>query len=323
MSRCLHLPRLVLITLAAICAASASGQTLNDPSRAADATTQAGIGSSLFTKKSTNFPGLEKEETTAPESPGDADLGDQVILSSTERRKAFTAWLDSSLFWTDNAYNIGGVKTEDWFYVGGLNLAWQQPLGGRFYADAYAGQHWYRYDEDTRLNYDLGEIRLGVLAVLPELRNAILSLHYGYQRITDGIDHEELYEAHLIRLGLQKTFLIDHRNSIAAGVLTSFATGTSPDILQRHEYALQLAYNLKLTSQLHLSTVYRLSYFDYFNFQGREDWYQNMGVSLNYLPSDNFEISLGYYFAVNSSNNSFFDYQTQLGGISLAAKIRF
>jgi hypothetical protein len=315
--------KLILITLLMICASSAAGQTLNDPARAADATSQAGIGSSLFGKKSTNFPGLEEDAATAPESPGDADLGAQVILADARRRKAFTAWIDSSLFWTDNAFNIGGVKTEDWFYVGGLNLAWQQPLGGRFYADAYAGQHWYRYDDFTRLSYDFGELRFGILAVLPELRNAVLSLHYGYQRITDGIDNEELYEAHLMRLGLQKTFLIDHRNSIAAGVLASFATGTSPGNLQRHEYALQLSHHLKLAPKLNLSTAYRLSYFDYFNFQGRQDWYQNMGVSLNYLPSNHFEISLGYYFAVNSSNNSFFDYQTQLGGLSIAGKIRF
>jgi hypothetical protein len=48
-----------------------------------------------------------------------------------------------------------------------------------------------------------------------------------------------------------------------------------------------------------------------------------LGASLNFVPCRNFEVSLGYYFAVNSSSNAFFDYQTQLGGLSLAAKIRF
>ena len=207
--------------------------------------------------------------------------------------------------------------------MGGLNLAWQKPICGRFYADAYLGQHWYRYDTDTRLNYDLGEARFGILAVLPELRNAIFHLHYGYQRITDGIDSEELYEAHSLRIGLRKTFLIDRLNSVSVGLMSSFATGTSPRLLQRHEHALQLGYNVKLAQRVNLAASYRLAYFDYINFQGRQDWYQNMGLSLNCQPSKNFEISLGYYFAVNSSNNSFFDYQTQLGGLSLAAKIKF
>ena len=309
-----HPLKFILLVLSLALAGAATAQTVLDPSRAADATRQS-IGAALASPST--------DTSTAPESPGDDDLGDQVILSNSEKTTSFTAWLDSSLYWTDNSFNVGGVKTEDWFYVGGVNVSWQKPLGGRFYADAYFGQHWYRYDTDTRLNYDMGEVRFGVLAVMPELRNAVLSLHYGYQRITDGIDNEELYEAHLIRLGLQKTFLIDHRNSVAVAIASTFAAGTSPQLLQRHEHALQLAYNLKLASKWHLSTSYRLAYFDYINFQGREDWYQNLGISLNYLPTDNFEISLGYYFAVNSSNNSYFDYQTQLGGLSIAGKIRF
>lgn len=306
----------LLLLLPLIFAGSVTGQTVLDPARAADATRQVGI------KTSASEPDGDSS-TTAPNSPGDRDIGEQVILSKKEKTFSFTAWLDSSVYWTDNAFNVGNVKSEDWFYVGGVNLAWQKPLGGRFYADAYAGQHWYRYDTNSRLDYDMGDARFGLLAVLPELRNAVLSLHYGYQRITNGIDNEELYEAHQVRLGLQKTFLIDPRNSFSTALLTAFATGTSPDLLQRHEYALQLAHNFKLLPKLHLSTAYRLAYFEYFNHQGRQDWYQNMGASLNYVPSDNFEISLGYYFAVNSSNNSFFDYQTQLGGLSIAGKIRF
>ena len=295
-------------------------QTRVDPSRAADAAAQAGIGRSLFSNALSNSGG---EDTLVPESPGDSDLGDQVLLKRSEKAEPFTAWIDSSLFWTDNAANVGATKAEDYFYVGGVNLSWQERLAGRFYGDAYVGQHWYQYDADNRLNYDIGEVRLGMLAALPEFRDAILSLHYGYQRITDGIDNNALYEAHVIRLGLQKTFLIDRVNSVNIGLLSSFAAGTSPDLLQRHEHALQLGYNLKFSPRTNLSLSYRLSYFDYFNFQGREDWYQNLGASLNFVPCRNFEVSLGYYFAVNSSSNAFFDYQTQLGGFSLAAKIRF
>ncbi len=298
----------------------ALAQTQTDPARAADAAAHAGIGQSFFPS---NVSKSRRGDSFAPESPGDSDLGDQVFLKSSEKSAPFLAWIDSSLFWTDNAANVGPTKTEDYFYAGGVNLGWQQRLSGRFYGDAYLGQHWYQYDTDKRLNYDLGEARLGLLAALPELRNAVASLHYGYQRITDGIDNNAIYEAHMIRLGLQKTFLIDRVNSVNVGLLSSFAFGTSPDLLQRHEHALQLNYILKLSSKANLSMSYRLCYFDYFNFQGREDWLQNMGLALNYVPCSNFEISLGYYFAVNSSSNAFYNYQTQLGGLSLAAKIRF
>jgi len=305
-----------------LCCGSLLAQTQVDPSRAADAANQAGIGSSSLLNERT-VEGLQEENTFAPASPGDSDLGRQILLKRNDKARPFSAWVDSSFFWTDNAGNVDANKSQDIFYAGGINLSWQQHLKKRYYGDAYLGQHWYRFDSSRQLDYENGEVRLGILAVLPELKNAIFSAHFGYQRFTQNIADEALYEAYQLRLGLQKTFLIDRINSVNVGLLTNFAVGTSPDLLQRHEYALQLGYNIKLSSKWLVNTSYRLSYFDYFNFQGRQDWFQNMGAALSYRPTQNFDMSAGYYFAVNSSNARNFDYQSQLGGLSLAAKIRF
>ncbi len=293
---------------------STQAQTLIDPSRTAQDTS-----TSLSNDDESSVGG----STVAEESTGDSDLGIQVLLKRNENAHPFSVWVDSSGFWTDNAANVSTGETQDYFYAGGVNAAWRYKLGDRYYADAYLGQHWYRYDSMRQLDYDNGEVSFGLLAALPELKDSIFHLHYYYQRITQDITDSSIYDAHQIRVGLQKAIQINAANSLNIGLTSSYGVGTSPELLQRHEHALQLGYKYKVSSQVVLSLSYRLAYFDYFNMQGREDVYQNLGAAVTYRPCVNFEMSAGYYYAINQSSNAFFDYQTQLGGISVAAKLKF
>ncbi len=305
-----------LILLSALLASSLQGQTQLDPARAATAS------GTIAQSAGDQTDNLEDENTFSRPSSGDSDLGQQLLLKPRVSSNPFKVSVDASYYWTDNAANQATNKAQDYFLTTGVNLGWQKNLQGRYYGDAYLGQHWFRYDSLHELNYENAEASLGVLAILPELKNSILHLHYYYQRITREFG-SPIYEAHNIRMGLQKTFLIDRMNSINAGWVSSFGVSASPERLQRHEHALQLGHNLKLSSHWTLSTNYRLAYYDYFNFNGRADWYQITGTSLTYKACKNFDVSAGYYFSINQSNNSFFDYQSQLGGLSLTAKVQF
>jgi hypothetical protein len=297
-------------------------QTRLDPARAATATDVA-TKSLLRAQEEAVSRDLSMENAFAPASPGDEDIGQQLILKRNEKTYPFSAWLDSSIYWTDNAANVHEGNIEDWFYVGGVNLGWQQRLGSRYYADAYLGQHWYRYDELGELDYESGEASLGALVVLPELASSIFHVHYYYQRITQGIGDDAIYETHNIRVGLQKTFLIDRVNSVNVSLLSSFALDTDPEILQRHEHSLFLGYNYKIMQDWTISLSYRLAYYDYFNFEDRQDWYHNFGAALTWRPCENFEMSLGYYFTVNESDLEVFSYESHLAGPTLAVKFKF
>jgi hypothetical protein len=315
--------RLLAVAIPLALASMVHAQTRLDPARAATATPTATAESLLRAQQQASSAGLDTENAFAPVSPGDEDIGQQLILKRNEQTLPFTAWLDSSIYWTDNAANVHDREIEDWFFAGGVNLAWQQHLGGRFYGDAYLGQHWYRYDELGDLDYESGEASLGALMVLPELGNSIFHVHYYYQRITQGIGDGAIYETHNARVGLQKTFLIDRSNSVNVAVMSSFAIATEPEELQRHEHSLQLGYNYKITRDWTISLSYRLAYYDYFNLQGREDWYHNFGAALTWQPCENFEASLGYYFTVNESNIEIFSYESQLAGPALAVRFKF
>lgn len=299
-------------------------QTQLDPARAA-AATRPDVTAELLSRaqQQASSAGLDMENVFAPASPGDEDIGQQLILKRNEKSFPFAAWLDSSVYWTDNAANVHEGKTDDWFYVGGVNLAWQQRLKGRFYGDVYAGQHWYRYDQVSDLDYESGEASVGALMVLPELGNSIFHVHYYYQRITQGIGDDAIYQTHNIRVGLQKTFLINRVNSLNASLMSSFALDTDPEVLQRHEHSLQLGYNYKVMHDWTFSLSYRLAFYDYFNLEGRQDWYHNFGAALTWRPCENFEATLGYYYTLNQSNYEVFSYESQLAGPAVAVKYKF
>jgi hypothetical protein len=315
----------VIVALALILAPVLQAQTQIDPARAAAATPQdAATQMALRDQEVGASAGLDMENVFAPLSPGDDDIGQQLILKRNEKTTPFAAWLDSSIYWTDNAANVNQGNIEDWFFVGGVNVAWQQRLAGRFYGDVYAGQHWYRYDQLGELDYESGEAAIGTLVVLPELANSIFHVHYYYQRITQGgLDESPIYETHNLRVGLQKTFLINRLNSVSASVMSSFALDTDPNILRRHEHSLFLAYNFKIKRDWIFSLSYRLAFYDYFNLEDRQDWYHNFGAALTWRPCENCDIVLGYYFTLNESNFEVFSYESHLAGPTLAVRYKF
>jgi hypothetical protein len=301
-----------------------AAQTRLDPARAAAATPTEAMNQELIRQASeAASAGLDEENAYAPASPGDSDLGDQLILKRLEKVQPFTVWLDSSVFWTDNAANVNQGKIDDWFYVGGVNFSWQQRLKSRFYGDVYLGQHWYQYDQEDALNYENGEVSAGFLVLAPELANSIFFLNYYYQRITQDIDESPIYETHNIRTGVQKTFLINRLNSVNVGLMSSFALTADPNELRRHEHSLTLGYNLKITRELLFALNYRLIYYDYFELDGREDWYHNFGAYLAWQPTKYLELSAGYNFTLNESNYEVFDYESQLTGPSVMLKYKF
>jgi len=316
--------RTPLFVLSLVFAAfSLSAQTLIDPSRASANTSPPAEQSLLRGENAGPMAELQEDNTFAPSSPGDDDLGQQLILKRQEKARPFSIWADSSIFWTDNAANVSSGELDDWFYSGGVNLAWQQRLHSRFYGDAYLGQHWYRYDELDVLDYESADAMLGTLVIMPELANTILHAHYHYQRITQGIDDDAIYEAHNIRLGAQKTFLIDRLNSINTYLQAILAMDTDPEYLQRHEYAFQAAYHFKITRELIFTLAGRVAYYDYFNFDGRSDWFQTYGASLTWRPKEYLELGAHYNFAINKSSLDVFDYESQLAGPALALRVRF
>ncbi len=184
-------------------------------------------------------------------------------------------------------------------------------------------QHWFRYDKFHSLDYEEGEATAGFILVMPELWNTLWHLNYYYERITQGLDNTPIYQTHTIRAGVQKTILIDRLNSINLSALAALSAEASPKELQRHEYSLYAAHNLRIFRELFLTTSYHLGYFDYSHLEGREDWYHNFGLALTWRPKEWLEVAASWNYTLNRSNIDVFSYDAQLAGPSISIKAKF
>lgn len=267
---------------------------------------------------------LGEENAFAPATPGDSDIGQQLILKRNEPSEEFGVFVDGAYYFTDNVAQVPEGEQDDTFFVGGATLSWQPRLGRRFYADAFVSQHWYRYREFDLLDYDATETSVGLIALMPELWNTIWHVHYYYERITQGgIDASAIYQTHNIRTGMQKTQLINRRNSINMNLLASLALDATPSELQRHEYSAGTSWNHKLTRKWLVNLAYRAIFYDYFNLGGREDLNHNFGAAVIYRPWDWLEIVGSWNYTMNRSSDEIFDYNTQLAGPAFAVKAKF
>jgi hypothetical protein len=320
-------PRLFLsfvFMISGLLASSVRAQTAFDPSRASQAV-RPDLGTTpLLVEQPTSEPrGLADENNFAIATPGDTDIGQQLILKRQEKLTPFFVALDSAEYFTDNAANVNTGRKQDWFYVGGITAGWQPRITNRLYFDTYLAQHWFRYDRLSSLSYEEGEAAVGAILVMPELWNTIWHLHYYYERITQGLDHTPTYQTHTIRAGVQKTILINRLNSINLSALAAISVEASPKDLQRQEYSFYAAHNFRLLRSLFLTTSYHLGYFDYSHLEGREDWYHNFGVALSWRPKDWLELAVSWNYTLNRSNIDVFSYDAQIAGPSISLKAKF
>ncbi len=316
-------PTSVVFGLAFLIAHSVFGQALVDPSRTATAIdAAAGNRTVLQSANKISSDLLQEENAFAPASPGDSDLGQQLILKRNEKVQPFRFSLDSSEFWTDNAANARTGKKQDWFYSGGASFSYQPRLGKRFFFDSSLGEHWYRYSKLNELDFESGEASAGLIVIMPELANSVLYANYYYERITQGLGDSPIYTTQNIRVGAQKTFLIDRLQSANLGLMASFALDSDPVALRRHEYSVNTGYNYKIMRDLILSVSYRAAFYDYFK-AARQDWYHSFGVVLSYQPREWLELAASYNYTLNRSSLSQFSYDSQLAGPSVSLKVRF
>lgn len=324
----MKLPRLLSLVCLAISSSPVLAQSqvpAFDPSRAA-ANALRGDASALpaLRDQQTRMRNVITDENIfAPETPGDPDIGQQLILKRNEKTEAFAVMLDSGYFFTDNVAQIPRGARDDFFYVGGGGVSWQPRITRRIYGNFSVAQHWYEYDQYSVLDYQSGEAIAGAIILMPEVWNTIWYVNYYHQRITQEIGDDAIYQTHNVNAGVQKTLLFDRKNSVNLGLLASLALDASPSELKRNEYFASASWNYRIKHSMQLSLSYRLICYDYQNFDGRRDWSNNFGVTFVYRPRDWMELAASWNYTINDSNKEAFNYDVQLAGPSVSVRMKF
>ncbi len=293
-----------------------------DPTRLTESAVGTGALPTLRESAALDHLGLEEENSFAPPSMGDDDIGQQLILKETPRDRWFRAYADAFAFWTTNAANVSAGEQEDWYWGGRIGAGYQPRLSNRLFADIDLGQQFVRYDKFDALDFENLEVGASLIYIEPKLASTLFFLGAQYQRITSDSFGDTLYNSYSLRAGAQKIFLLNRRNSIHVSLMGDWDLDTDVAQLDRNEYLGDVAWRYKLMTDLSIGLSYRATWLDYQE-ADRHDWLHLAGLSLSYQPKPWLEVYLAASYALNRSSAEVFDYETSTVGLGLGVKLKF
>jgi len=267
---------------------------------------------------------LDEQKRFAPASPGDSDLGHQLILKRNTRREPLRVELSTDIFWTDNIASTSFGEKDGFIWQTRLLGSWKPRIGNNLFADITASQSIYRYDTASFLDFERTDFRLGVVKITPDFFDALFFLRYEYARITAGSLGSSIYDTHRIRAGAHKVFLSTPKHTAYIALDAAYDLSTSPAWLERNEYGAHLGYTYQITDKLRAVLYYHFTSFDY-NQGGRRDNFNTLGTELYWQLSHSTRIHASFTYVKNNSNLPFgvADYDSIQGGLGLGFTMRF
>ena len=266
---------------------------------------------------SENRPESEFNSSTAPPSPGDRDLGEQVILKRQTKNTPFIFTLDTSINYTSNVALIDRGARGDGFFLTQAALTYQYKVRDNFIIDAGVSEGIFRYDKYTAFDFNSFNIGIGGTYVVSGIA---LSARYNFNQISDS-DFHPFFDQSSITFGAQKTISINSAFFTYFGA-TARLNFNSPVITQRDEYNLYAGARAALTRTITLDVFYRGGLFNYTN-QSRNDFNQTFGASLRYAPRPWLVASASTSFGWNISSQNIFSYRVGNAGLNLGLVLKF
>ena len=256
----------------------------------------------------------------APSSPGDPDIGQQVLLKRKEKATPFSAFATLSGFYTNNAALTNAVRVDDFFFVGEVGVSYQPRITRDLVAEITVRQADFRYAQYDVLDFESFNVGAGLTYTPRFLGGVGLSARYNFNRLTDGKEHDEFFKNQTLTLAAQRTFELSKAQYVFVGC-SAVLGWSDPVAPQRDEYGVSLGHHLNWSRALSSDVFYRAAYFDYT--RGRHDWNQTVAVSVKWDVTRWFNVTGTVSGGFNNSNEHVLNYQVFNGGIVLAGTITF
>jgi hypothetical protein len=259
--------------------------------------------------------------TNAPEIyPGeDADTGPQRILRLTPRPDYFSLFLDSQVFYSDNAnFAEGADKIGSSVFVNTVQVAFSPPdmkLGSGKFAPAvgYVSQ-WYNYGSHRMMSLDFNA-QTAFISGRYTLGNWQFGLGGSYTRLLDQGDYAQTYSEWLPAFTVQRIFTVNDRFLFVIGNQVDYhftsepkQQGTSTEINNRFDDAVSLTLSWQLTRNLNLQPYYRFQYSNYryntLQTSDRNDYLNSFGVTLACYINKNWSVRTFFNYNIKQSDDS-------------------
>jgi hypothetical protein len=258
----------------------------------------------------------------AEPSPGDSDLGEQLLLTPQQRYKSLYFYAGTTEFFTSDATLVDDNFGSDWFTMLQAGLNWTPHLGGNLYGEAFVRQDFFRYARYPELNFNSTNLGAGLIYVIRPLGDLSIYGRYGYTFLTDAAASTQIFDEQFLKFGFQKPFPISRAHTLWLGSSASINLAGSPSFALRDQFSGYASYQLSLTRSLSFNAFYQVAYFP-FREGGRADWNQIVSGSLSYQLWEWFTVSSMVSGAFNTSNDDYYNYSALNVGIGLNAAIQF
>lgn len=255
------------------------------------------------------------------ESPGDDDLGQQVILKKKEVYEPFSITLGTDLTYTSNIGLSEAFEQEDWFWRSVLNVTYAPRFGNSLLGIFSISQEFFRYDKFDALDFESLTFSAGLAYHLWFLGGINASLQFDYNRLTADDYGDEIFSNRTINLTLSRNFILSRAHYFF--VASSLELGWSdPKEASRNELSLVGGYNVRLARNFELSLVYRAGYFHY-NEIDRNDFNQTVQLSARYHFTKWLTANANVSGIFNSSDRNGFDYEALNTGAGIFVSWKF
>ncbi|MBK1831524.1 outer membrane beta-barrel protein [Verrucomicrobiaceae bacterium R5-34] len=267
---------------------------------------------------------LDQQKRFAPTSPGDSDLGDQLILKRYQGRAPLRFDIATHLFWTDNVASTRSNEDDGVIWKTRAAASWKPRIGDNLFADFSITQSIYRYDSPSRLDFERTDGRVGLVKIVPEFFDMLFFARYEYARVTSGSLSDGIYNSHRLRVGAHKVFLSTPKHTAYVALDYAYDLNTKPSRLERDEYSAHLGYTYQITDDLKAVFFYHLALYDY-DQAGRDDVNQVAGAELYWQLNRSARVHASLLYAENDSNLSdgAADYSAFQGGLGLGMTFNF
>ena len=262
------------------------------------------------------------DNTTAPATSGDNDLGVQSLLRAPVQRNPWTIFADGGFIYTTNVALTPRNQQDDTFFVGEGGVGYDFKLAPDLNLAASVRQQYFAYDRFQELDFGSLNFGLGLTYTAHQLDDIVLSAQLGFTRLTRrGIGDNEFFRDGSLDLSAQKLFTLGRAQLVSVGVDTGLNVSV-PHAAEREEFGLSTGYILQITRHLSLQAGGRAAYFLYAS-SGRQDFNfaGSAGATYEFAPWASVGASISG--VVDRSDRQVFNYDVFNTGASVFFRLKF
>jgi hypothetical protein len=283
-----------------------------------DATAPRGANETLAALN--RFESFSPADAFATASPGDPDLGEQLLLTPGRRYRPFSIGAGYQTTWTSNAFYTPSSPVSDVMMSAYADALALPHIGGNVFLEGAAAIRGYRYFRNPTLDFNSLDVSAGVLKVFRELADVGLYGRYQFTYLFGRTG--DILNEHSLATGVRKTFQFSRANALFVSAEASFSLGGQPAYAMSHEFNVFAAHQLSWTRAFSTSLFYQMTVFD-FTRNSRADLRNYIGLSADVRPLKWLTLSANSWLGWNASNEADYNFFVANLGGGITASINF